>query len=275
MHPRSSGGRLWFDGRIVERGDPCLDVLTDPTEQPVCCTTARMRGGYPRHAEVHRARLHRDSATLGAGKVDEGALASLWAELSNAAFGSGDDAEGIIRVEVHPAAGGETAHLLGVPRATGLEKSNWKTLRCPTIHPGAGAHRGAKLVHFPAYEEARAYSATFDVDESLLFDGAERLVEGARSNIVVVRADGSVVTPDPELGAVRGVGLSVLLDAVPEITSATISADDLREAREVIAINAVRGARAIVEHDDKPVAEGAPGKWAERLDRLLSEAGPH
>ncbi|MDP6977565.1 MAG: aminotransferase class IV [Myxococcota bacterium] len=261
---------LWFDGRIVERGDPCLSVLSDPTERPVCCTAARVRGGRVRHEAAHRARLTRDAMTLGAGRVDDDRLTEAWAQLSEAAFGAAG-AEGIIRIEAHPSEDGEAAHLLGTPREVGDEPTTWKAISCPTPHPGPGAHRGAKLVHFPAYEAARAHSASAGVDEGLLFNGIDHVVEGARSNLVVVRSDGSVVTPDPKLGAVRGVGLSVLQGAIAEIKPAAVTRDELRAARELIAVNAVRGARAIVEVDAAPVGDGKPGDWAARLDAVLSD----
>ncbi len=260
---------LWFDGRIVEREDACLAVLTDPTERPIGCTTARVRGGRARHEAAHLARLSRDATTLDTGLIDEDALSAAWTELGAAAFGDG---EGIIRVEAHPRKDGGLAHLLGTPREIGLEPETWKALRCPTAHPGPGAHRGAKLVHFPVYEEARAFLRETGSDEALLFNDIDHVVEGARCNVVVVRDDGSVVTPDPGLGAVRGVGLSVVLGAVAEIKPTTVTGDDLRTAQEIIAINAVRGAHAIVEFDKTVVGAGKVGPWAARLDAVLSEA---
>ena len=262
---------LWFDGRLVERGDACLAVLTDPTRELVCCTTARVTGGAPRHAAAHRTRLGRDAATLGAGRVDPEALTALWSELSAAAFGPGPNEEGIIRVEAHPGSG-DDALLYGVPRPLDNEQPTWRALRSPTVHPGPGPHAGAKLVHFEAYEYARAHSATFGVDESLLFDSQGRLVEGARSSLVVVNAGGRPATPALTLGAVRGIGLSLARDATDGIEVAEIREAELHEAREVIALNAVRGARAIVEYGGKPVGNGRPGEWAARLGELLAKA---
>lgn len=260
---------LWFDGRLVKRGDPCLEVLCDATQRAICCTTARVVEGRPRHEAAHRARLARDAAALGAGEIDDGALTQAWADLSQAAFGGGD---GIIRLEAHPSRAGDRAHLLGTPREIGKEAARWRALRVPTPHPGPGPHGGAKLVHLAEYEHARAYSMTFGMDESLLFDREDRLIEGARSNVIVVTRDGRVLTPAFEQGAVRGVALGVLLASVSEITPAEVRVDELREARELIAVNAVRGARPIVEFDEKPVGDGRAGPWAARFDQQLRTA---
>ena len=46
---------------------------------------------------------------------------------------------------------------------------------------------------------------------------------------------------------------------------------EIKSAQEVIAVNAVRPARAIRWLDGHPLGVGAgPGHWAERLGRLLS-----
>ncbi len=43
----------------------------------------------------------------------------------------------------------------------------------------------------------------------------------------------------------------------------------LRAAQEIIAVNAVRGARPVVELDGAPVADGRPGPWSERFAEAL------
>jgi branched-subunit amino acid aminotransferase/4-amino-4-deoxychorismate lyase len=87
-----------------------------------------------------------------------------------------------------------------------------------------------------------------DADEALLFDRQGRLVEGARSNIVIVDAQQRLLTPPLERGAVAGVALEVLRERIP-LLERDITPTGLRAARAVFALNAVRGVRPIVRID--------------------------
>ena len=49
--------------------------------------------------------------------------------------------------------------------------------------------------------------------------------------------------------------------------------DALASAREIVCVNAVRGARAVVELDGSRVATGGTGPAATRLDAYLARAG--
>ena len=83
---------------------------------------------------------------------------------------------------------------------------------------------------------------------------------------------GRLSTPDLSLGAVAGVAREILREQVPELETATIRRDQLTRAREIIAVNAVRGAAAIVSLDAANVADGEPGPWAARLGAMLARA---
>ena len=45
---------------------------------------------------------------------------------------------------------------------------------------------------------------------------------------------------------------------------------DLSRARELIGVNAVRGACAITALDGQPVGDGQPGDWSRRLAEALA-----
>jgi D-alanine transaminase len=96
-------------------------------------------------------------------------------------------------------------------------------------------------------------------------------VEGARSNILVVPASGAPATPPVSAGGVAGVARSVVLERVPEIVERHIPEAELRSAREIIALNAVRGARPIVRLDGTPVGDGQPGPWLAKLHAALAD----
>jgi branched-chain amino acid aminotransferase len=258
----------WLDGRLVSPGDPCPADERGGALARGCYTTARVRAGVARHAAGHAKRLARDARALGIGEVPAEAVAELFETLGRHAFGAG---EGVIRVEARRSAH-EEASLRGVPRALGPDRMAWTACTAPFLHGGPGPCPGAKRLGDPVYERARHLAQRDGVDEVLLLDGTGRLVEGARSNLVVVDEAGHLWTPEPSLGAVAGIALAAVREQVRELTTREIRSDELAGLREIIAVNAVRGARAVVRLDGRRVGSGKPGTWARQLDALLAQA---
>ena len=95
-------------------------------------------------------------------------------------------------------------------------------------------------------------------------------MEGARSNLLIVTANGELVTPDLKLGAVAGIGVQITRERVPELAPTTLDRSALERARELIAVNGVRIACPVVTVDGRPVGDGSPGPWAKRLQELLA-----
>jgi len=156
--------------------------------------------------------------------------------------------------------------LVGVPRELGVEPSCWSTVIAPIQHPGPAPPQGAKLLGRRFLEEARHAAQRAGVDESILLDATDHVVEGARSNLVVVGEDGVLRTPPLARGAVAGVAREALLDRLEE---ADVPHAALCAAREVIALSSVRGARAIVRIGSRAVGDGQPGPMARDLDAHL------
>lgn len=233
-----------------------------------CYTTARWTGRGVRWLERHVERLCRDARALGLPPVDPDTARAALRELGRAAFGDG---EGVVRLQASRDGDGGL-HLVGVPRPLGPEPAAWRAIVAPFRHEGPGPCAGAKLssrlVPALAVEAARAAGA----DEALLLDADGRLVEGARSNVCVVRADGALLAPDPARGGVAGVTIALVRERVPALCTADVEAAALASAREIVALNAVRGARPVVLLDGRPVGDGRPGPWAARLaDALASD----
>jgi len=216
----------------------------------------------------HADRLARDARLLGLAAPDGETVRRAMSELARDVFGDGD---GIVRVKVCAGEAGGS-HLLATTRPLGDEPSTWRAVVARFPHPGPGDHPGAKLSERLAWTRARALCEERGVDETLLFDDGGRLVEGARTNLVVVAADGRTIFPDPALGAVAGIGLAVIADAISATTPGELRAEDLSSAREVVAVNAVRGPRPIVRIDGAPVADGRPGPVARRLGAAFAAA---
>jgi branched-subunit amino acid aminotransferase/4-amino-4-deoxychorismate lyase len=261
---------VWLDGRLLDARQPVLRIDDSAwLEGRGAYTSARIDAGHARFAARHATRLARSARALGIGEIDPALVLRAFDELGRAAFGDG---AGVVRLQASRDAHGDP-HLVGVPRALGEDRESWSALVVRLPGPtGAAASAGAKVSSRLAIALASDAAARAGADEALLVDAAGRLVEGARTNAIVVDADGRLSTPPLALGAVAGIAREVLLERVPELGERVVLEPELRGAREIIAVNAVRGARAVVRVDDFSVGDGAPGPWARLLDAELEGA---
>jgi branched-subunit amino acid aminotransferase/4-amino-4-deoxychorismate lyase len=259
------GELCWVDGRLVPRTQPvvCADDSAF-TEGRGCYTSVRIRAGRPWLVDRHVRRLQQGALALGLGEVEKAEVENALADLAAAVF---QDGEGIVRLQL--SRGGEgSPHLVGTPRGLGPDRPEWCAVTSPFPHAGetlAGGHKLTnRLVLALAAESAQAVGA----DEALLFDASGRLVEGARSNLVVVTRDGPIAPPEG-LGAVAGIALQVALERLPEIQRHAVRRNDLERAVEIVAVNSVRGARPVTRLDDRAVGGGAAGPFSARLSEAL------
>jgi branched-subunit amino acid aminotransferase/4-amino-4-deoxychorismate lyase len=211
----------------------------------------------------HGRRLRRDAAALGLPEPAQADCERTLLEVAAAAFGAGD---GIVRLEWRG------AHLVGRPRPLGEERDAWRAVLAATLHPGRAVTAGVKGTDWAHVARAREEARAAGVDEAILLDGDGRVVEGARSNLVVVLAGGALVTPPLARGAVAGLGRELALEAAPEIREADLGHGELLAAREVVATNAVRGARPVVAIGGEQLGDGRAGPLSRRLAELLANA---
>jgi D-alanine transaminase len=224
-------------------------------------TTARVSAGRVERVERHVRRLRRDAARLALPPPDATQAEHLLLETARRSFGRGD---GIVRVEWSREDDALPA-LIATSRPLGEDPDRWRACCAETVHPGPEARCGAKFVAVEAYTLARDEIRTRGVHEVLLFDRAGFVVEGAHSNLLVVDEEGRLLTPDPALGAVDGLGLEIVREQHPQIAHGRLRREDLQQARELLAVNAVRGVVPIVLLDDEPVGSGRPGDVSKRL----------
>ncbi len=229
-----------------------------------CYGTTRVTGGAPLHLERQVRRLCRDARRLGFAALDPDLCVRAFCELAEAAFPEG---EGIVRVQV--SAGHDGApRLLATARSLGPDPDPWRAARAPYPHEGPGPFPGVKLTNRLRFAEAAAQARASGCDEAIFFDAAGWLVEGSRSNLAVVCGDGSLRTPPIARGGVAGVAREVALERVAELREGDVDEVALASARELVALNGARGARAIVALDGRPVGDGRPGPWAGRLAQV-------
>ena len=258
---------IWVDGKLQPHDAPALRADDSAyLEGRGCYTTARVSGGVARFEARHMARLVRAARELRLGELDPERVRTALRELAVAEFG---DAEGIVRVSASRDGDG-ALHLVGVARPLGEEPEQWSAAIIALRHSAEGLEKGLKVTSRLAMALAGDEGRERGVNETLLLDGSGHLVEGARSNIVVVPASGAPATPPVSAGGVAGVARSVVLERLPEILERRIAEAELRSASELIALNAVRGARPIVSLDATPVGDGRPGPWLARLQAALA-----
>jgi len=244
--PRAPAPLVWVDGRLVPGPAPAATG-------PGCYSTARYADGRLRHGRAVAGRLARDARALGLGELEAGAVLDALRALGEAVFGRG---EGVVRAEASSGPGGS-------PRLVVT------TRLARTTHPGPGPGAGIKHTVHEAIAAARAELAAGDADEVFLLDAAGRLVEGSRTSPVVVRADGRALTPPLARGGVAGVARALALRRVRELREGDVERATLVAAREIVALNAVRGARPVVALDGVPVGDGRSGPMAARLREAL------
>jgi branched-chain amino acid aminotransferase len=226
-----------------------------------------VRDGHVRYAGRHVRRLRRDAELVGLGTLDEALAERALKELAQAAFPS---SEGIVSLEAGPDAAG-ALRVLGTTRPLGPERPTWEALTAPFPHEGPTRFAGAKLSLRGRLEQAAVFARAGGADEALLLDEILWLVEGTRTNLFVVSEEGELLTPPLARGAVAGIARELALERIDAAQSGDVSHETLSRAREVVCVNAVRGARPVVRLDGRDVGGGRPGPWAARLARTLEE----
>lgn len=258
--------RFWIAGRpIPEHEVAAPEIAASGAATPTCYSAARIETGHVRWIRHHVRRLERDARRLGLGALDpedcESAFRSLAAQNGEAA---------IAIIEILRTSRGELC-IAGRRISLGSDPPEWRAVIAPIPHPDPDPNAGVKLAHNPVILAARERAREAGVDEALVCDRAGQLVEGSRSNLLVVGRDGVVATPPDASGAVAGIARELALHANPEIRRQPLPRKSLDDARELIALNAVRGARPIVRVGGEPLADGRPGPWAQRIAEQLAK----
>ncbi len=259
----------WVDSELRAVDDKALaNFSPDPSSADSCYSTALVRNGEARWSERHLRRLERDAGRIGLGEPSRNELLKALREVALANFGSG---QGIVRLQLLRR-DGSSPLLVGIPRELGAERAFWTARVARFPHDGPTQARGAKLASRDLFARAHVIADEEGVDEVLLVDAEGYLIEGSRSNLVLVDSAGTLTVPDLHRGGVAGIAREILCERLPELKVRDVRAHELRDARELIATNAVRGACPILQLDGRAVDEGLPGPTARLLADLLHSA---
>jgi len=232
-----------------------------------CYTTALIKDGEPVWADRHARRLRRDAHALALGDVDARQVEVALSDLGREAFGAGS---GIVRVAAYPGSSGRLS-LLALARDLSGDRDLWVAKVSPLrLDSDRGRWTGAKGCHFTFYDRVRESMTEAGCDEMLLCDRDGFVIEGCRSNLFMVDAGGTLVAPDLSRGAVAGLAQEFIHERLRDVVVRDLRVDELAGVGEIIAVNAVRQAKPIVELDGSPVGSGRPGKWFRRLSAILS-----
>jgi branched-subunit amino acid aminotransferase/4-amino-4-deoxychorismate lyase len=257
---------IWLDGKLLPR-DASVARADDSAlaSGRGCYTSALWAGGRARFAERHARRLAENAARLALGRLEQAACLEAIRALGAAVFGEG---AGVVRLQASRD-GHRSLHLLATARPFDEPRPFWRAVSAPFPHPGPMPWGGAKVTGHLHFDLAREAARSAGADDALLFDKGGRLVEGARTNAIVVLHDGTPATPPLSRGAVAGIAREILCERMPELVERDVSLGDLARARELVLTNAVRGAVSIVSLDGHRLGSGPPGQAAAQFRAVL------
>ena len=271
---RPADGVLWANGRLV-RGDDAAISLFDrgARDGGGIFETLRVYAGEPFAWQRHMERFVLAAAELGfpvPPKPAEwrDAIAQLLAETKLA--------DAVVRLTVtRGIAGGRPTRAGAWAEAQPLTARLWRGTR--TGHATAmvsplvfdlGWMAAYKTTSRMAWDLAREQALAAGVDEALLVSSGGELLEGAASNVFVVR-DGEVLTPPLASRVLPGVTRAIVLERCAELGVAAreqrLTRDDLASADEVFVTNSVQEVLPLAAIDGRALPSRALG------ERLLAD----
>lgn len=160
-------------------------------------------------------------------------------------------------------------------RDAGIRAITFRISRPGDGTSASGAKIANYLVQVLAMDRVRAAGA----GEALLVDAADRVTEGATSNVFAVKA-GSLITAPEDAGILPGITRAYVLHSARArgmaIELRAMSLDELLMADEVFISSTIRELLPVVEVDGRPIQRGVPGPVTRSLGeafRKLAEAG--
>jgi branched-chain amino acid aminotransferase len=155
--------------------------------------------------------------------------------------------------------------------ADGIAVITVRTRRSVDGTAAAGAKVTNYLESLLAVREAKAQGA----QEALIVDGRGDVLEGATSNVFVVK-DGRLATPPVDAGILAGITRAHVLESARAAGMAVderrLRPEHLKDADEVFVTSSIRELLPVVRVDGQAVGAGAPGPVARTLHRAFRAA---
>jgi branched-chain amino acid aminotransferase len=134
----------------------------------------------------------------------------------------------------------------------------------------AGAKVSNYLASLLALHDAKARGGA----EALIVDARGRVIEGATSNVFVVRGS-SLCTPPESAGILAGITRAEILEAARalgiEVEMVDLVPADLERADEVFITSSIREVVPVVKVDGHTIGSGTPGPVTRALHRALRQ----
>lgn len=275
--------KVRIDGRIVDEAEATVSVLDrgllfgDGVFE-----TLRTYGGEPFALREHMERLVRSCERIGIALEADAQTLSLEVRETIEAAG---EPECYVRVVVTGGRG------LGLRRPEGPPTPTRIVMARPLPPPPlterregvevalvradlpthAGPARGAKVLSYLGNQLATEEAAARGAYEAVLLDGEGQLVEGASSNVFLVRA-GELLTPPASAGLLEGITRKTVVGLARverlAVRSRALYPRDLYDADEAFVTSSVREIVPVVRADGQPVDDGRPGPLTRRLQAL-------
>ncbi len=265
---RTPDRAVWINGQLVRGDDAVLSVFDrGARDGGAIFETIRVYAGRPFAWERHMERLVLAAAELGFPVPP--APARLRDAVGELMVSQGMT-DAVVRLTVTRGIAG------GRPTRTGA----WIEAESVTSRLWAGQRESAasaivspqpfepgflgryKTTSRLAWDLAREQARAAGVDETLLLSPTGQLLEGAASNVFVVKA-GEVRTPPVSLNVLPGVTRAIVFALCAELQiparEAILSTDDLRDADEVFLTNSVQEVLPVATLDRRPLPGRALG----------------
>jgi branched-chain amino acid aminotransferase len=134
---------------------------------------------------------------------------------------------------------------------------------------------GAKVTNYLASVLALREARSRGAQEVLVLDAGGHVVEGATSNVFLMKA-GRLVTPPESAGILAGITRAHIVRAAGSlgisVDERELFPDDVYGADEVFLTSSIRELLPVVRVDERPIGPGAPGPAARALHRRFRES---
>jgi branched-chain amino acid aminotransferase len=254
---------VWLDGALVAPADARLPI-DDPGVRwgEGLFETMRAVDGRVPLRDRHLARLEASAAALGLSPMPAAAEAAAAIDAALAAFGPGSAR---VRLTATP----RPTLLVEVVADAPLPEAP-AAVTAVTI-PGAWLPGDATAEHktlsYLRHRGSQRRAEAAGADHALLLDDRGRVGEAALASVVWADRDGLATAP--VRGLLAGVARAVVVEAL-DVREEALDMRSRGAAAEVVLVNAVRGAMAVVAIDGRTVGAGAPGPWARTIARALA-----